>query len=95
MEEFLNSLAEATSLPLWAVFGLVLALTFWSLAWKGIALWKAARLSQKIWFIALLVVNTIGILEIIYIFTVVRKSERTKSEIGQSTYSDKSREMKS
>lgn len=51
-----------------------LALIFaWSLVWKGIALWKSARLSHKKWFIALLIVNTVGILEIIYIYFVARK----------------------
>jgi len=40
----------------------------WSLVWKGLALWKSARKSQSIWFVILLVVNTLGILEILYIF---------------------------
>jgi len=40
----------------------------WSLAWKGIALWKAARQSEKGWFVALLIVNTAGILELLYIY---------------------------
>ncbi len=40
----------------------------WSLIWKGIALWKAGQRKDKPWFIALLVVNTIGLLEIIYIY---------------------------
>ncbi|MFA5000504.1 MAG: DUF5652 family protein [Patescibacteria group bacterium] len=44
----------------------------WSLAWKGVALWKAARRKEKGWFIALLVVNTMALLEIIYIFAVAR-----------------------
>jgi methionyl-tRNA synthetase len=39
----------------------------WSLAWKGIALWKSARRNQLAWFVCLLVINTVGILEIIYI----------------------------
>lgn len=39
----------------------------WSLIWKGIALWHAARNEQRAWFIALLLINTIGILEIIYL----------------------------
>jgi hypothetical protein len=43
-------------------------LIVWSLIWKGIALWKAARNNQRNWFVALLVINTVGILEIIYIF---------------------------
>lgn len=40
----------------------------WSLAWKGWALWIASRKDQKVWFIMLLILNTLGILEIFYIF---------------------------
>ena len=40
----------------------------WTLAWKGMALWKAARSSQKNWFVALLVINTLGVLEIFYLY---------------------------
>jgi hypothetical protein len=45
----------------------------WMLVWKGIALWKAARRGEKVWFIIILILNTLGILEIIYIFLVSRK----------------------
>lgn len=45
--------------------GLALA---WAMIWKGLALWYAARQRQRAWFIALLLVNTLGILEIIYLF---------------------------
>lgn len=40
----------------------------WALAWKGTALWKASRLNQPWWFVALLVINTMGLLEILYLF---------------------------
>ena len=40
----------------------------WVLPWKGVALWKAAGNKQKKWFIALLIVNTLALLEIVYIF---------------------------
>ncbi len=40
----------------------------WVLPWKGVALWKAVKNGQKKWFIALLVVNTLALLEIVYIF---------------------------
>ena len=40
----------------------------WAIPWKGVALWRAARNRHKKWFIALLLVNTVAILEIIYIF---------------------------
>ena len=39
----------------------------WELFWKGIALWRAGQNKQRNWFIGLLVINTIGILPIIYL----------------------------
>lgn len=47
---------------------------FWTIAWKGIALWHSARNRQFVWFIVLLVVNTFGILEIVY-FLFFRKDQ--------------------
>lgn len=43
-------------------------LMIWSLAWKGWALWKAAKNDSPVWFVVLLLVNTLGILDILYIF---------------------------
>lgn len=45
----------------------------WTLPWKGIALWQAAKKSQKRWFIALFVLNTLAILPILYIFVFSKK----------------------
>lgn len=64
---------------------IMLAIVLWSIPWKGVALWKAARLSNKKWFIVLLVVNTLAILDIIFIYFVARKYtvetvERTESK---------------
>ena len=50
-----------------------IALMVWSVAWKGVALWRAGRNNHLGWFIAIFLVNTIGILEIVYIFAVSRK----------------------
>jgi hypothetical protein len=57
---------------LWGILALVL-LFAWSFAWKGVALWKSSRNDQKVWFIVLLIINTVGILEIIYIFAFSKK----------------------
>lgn len=46
----------------------LILLIAWSLFWKGWALWAAARNAQKGWFAALLLINTVGILEILYLF---------------------------
>ena len=52
-----------------------LLLAAWSLAWKGIALWKAAQNGSKPWFVVLLLINDVGILEIIYIFYFANKKD--------------------
>ncbi len=48
----------------------------WTLPWKGVALWRAAHAERKGWFIALLVVNTFGLLEILYIFVFSRNTTK-------------------
>ena len=59
-----------------AIFWLVIILAVaWSMVWKGIALWRAGRNGHLVWFIVLLVVNTLGILPIIYIFAFSRKKD--------------------
>ena len=47
---------------------LILLILLWVLPWKGVALWKSAKNGHKKWFIALFLLNTLAILEIIYIF---------------------------
>ena len=52
-------------------------LAVWSSVWKGIALWKAGRNNDSGWYIAMFIVNTAGILEIIYIFAFSKKKPVT------------------
>jgi len=66
--------------PLWTglavVWSLVIPLAVvWSMVWKGVALWRAGRNGHLGWFIALFIVNTLGILEIIYIFAFSRQRD--------------------
>ena len=51
----------------------------WSLIWKGFALWRAARNNSAIWFVIFLVVNTLGILEILYLFVFSESRKKKKS----------------
>lgn len=48
------------------------AVILWSAVWKGLALWHSARRREPWWFVILLLVNTLGILEIIYLFGVAK-----------------------
>ncbi|OGG92633.1 hypothetical protein A2609_02125 [Candidatus Kaiserbacteria bacterium RIFOXYD1_FULL_47_14] len=60
---------------------IILVIVLWTIVLKGYALWHSARNSQKWWFIILLVINTMGILEIIYLIWFRTK---TKSPIIES-----------
>lgn len=63
------------------VFGILfIPLLIWSIVWKGLALWQAARHGDKIWFVVLLVINTVGILEILYLYVFSKKRKPTKEE---------------
>lgn len=67
----------------------------WSLAWKLGALWKSARNGSLVWFIILGVVNTVGILEILYIFVFSKMSScKMKEEPKKSISKKKSRKRK-
>jgi len=63
-----------TQIQQWIQTPMVLyPLITWSVVWKGLALWRAARLRQVGWYIALLVINTVGVFEIIYLITTNKK----------------------
>lgn len=52
---------------------LLYVLYIWSIFWKGIALWRSAHYRQRNWFVFMLVLNTIGILELVYLFRFSKK----------------------
>lgn len=47
---------------------IIVLVMVWTLYWKGRALWTSARAGSWRWFIALLLINTLGILEILYLY---------------------------
>lgn len=55
---------------------LVVIFVVWSLVWKGLGLWISARNNDKTWFIALLIINSAGILEIFYIFLFSKRDSK-------------------
>ena len=48
-----------------AIIGL---LAIWDLAWKGMGLWRAARNGDNAWFVVMLIINSVGILPILYLY---------------------------
>ena len=57
--------------------GLIVLIAVWDVVWKGIALWREAKRREAIWFIALLILNTAGILPILYLVFTSDPDKRT------------------
>ncbi|HVZ75833.1 MAG TPA: DUF5652 family protein [Candidatus Paceibacterota bacterium] len=72
----LNNMPYALGLgaPLWipAAGLMLLVLVCWSVFWKGLGLWHAAQRGHVGWFFFILILNTAGILEIIYLFFIIK-----------------------
>ena len=49
------------------VYYLIICLIIWEMYWKIKSLWVAARIGDKKWFIAILLINSCGILPIYYL----------------------------
>jgi hypothetical protein len=92
LEDFYSALSSADSVTVYqqiasyigislGVLYIILAvIAIWSFIWKGFALWKSARKNHMIWFIVLLIVNTAGILEILYIYIFSKTGKKSSSE---------------
>tara|TARA_B100000745_G_scaffold300439_1_gene254405 strand:+ start:3745 stop:4050 length:306 start_codon:yes stop_codon:yes gene_type:complete len=81
----IGSIISGNAAELGLIGGLViLALVVWTIVWKGLALWHAAKNGHKIWFIALLILNTVGILEIIYYFFFRKKGQKGQQIVEEN-----------
>lgn len=52
---------------LWLLLTILPILVIWDFVWRGISLWRSAVNGQRYWFVALLLVNSLGILPIVYL----------------------------
>lgn len=57
-------------------WGIIVPFMILDVVLKGFALWRSARKGQNVWFIALLLVNSLGILPGIYLL--INKEEKKK-----------------
>jgi methionyl-tRNA synthetase len=77
----LNDVSAALGISGAALWALIAVVALWTIALKGFSLWHAARNYQRAWFVALLIINTFGILELIYLiwFRADKDGNRTPS----------------
>ncbi len=59
---------------------ILVLLAIWDLVWKLIAMWKAGRNNHLAWYIGIAVLNTVGILPIVYILINRNKTNRESKE---------------
>jgi membrane protein YdbS with pleckstrin-like domain len=64
-------------------------LWIWSLVWKIFALWRAAHKEDKAWFVALMILNTAGLLEIFYLFVFSQRQYKKFSEKEEADKKEK------
>ena len=57
----------------------IYVLTIWEIIWKGLALWRAAKRNSKNWFVALFLLNTLGLLPIGYLIATRDKTKKSSS----------------
>jgi hypothetical protein len=85
LEDSLATYTQATGWPLILV-GVIFV---WSLVWKLLAMWKAARKGSPVWFIVLSIINTVGILEILYIYVFSKLSGEDQSKQSRDKAKEK------
>ena len=66
------------SLPWGWILALIILITIVDLILRGMALWRSARAGQSVWFVVMLIVNTAGILPVIYLLLQSNRPGETK-----------------
>ena len=67
---------EGIVIPWW--FYPILA---WTLIWKGIAMWYEAKNNQSVWFVVCFVINTAGLLPILYLAFFQKSQNSSKKAV--------------
>ena len=74
--QYLQYISSQIGIPVW----LIIIVFIWNIIWKLPALYIAARKRQILWFVVLALVNTMGILEILYLFIFSRHQRKVSNK---------------
>jgi hypothetical protein len=75
----MEALFDLTSMSTPFLVGLVV----WEMVWKGFGLWRAGRRNQPAWFFLMFILNTAGILPIVYLFITREKKQKMQKVISK------------
>jgi len=70
-----DSIYFIPGVPKWVSLTVLFIIALWSLYWKARAMWIAAKKDDLAWFLFFLIINTVGIAEIVYIFWIVPRKQ--------------------
>lgn len=56
----------------------IMLLMVWTMIWKGFGLWRAAQEKSLGWFISIMIFNTLGVLEILYLWIFSKQNTSKK-----------------
>jgi hypothetical protein len=56
----------------------IVILSVWELVWKAFGLWHSAKNDDKLWFVLIMILNTAGILPIVYLLTKTKFFKKKK-----------------
>lgn len=66
------------------IFFIMLITFIWVMPWKGVALWRAAKNGHKYWFVIMLILQTLAVLEIIYILFISKRQKKFEENKNQT-----------
>lgn len=60
---------------------IIVGITLWSVIWKGLALWKAGRNNNPVIFTILLLLNTVGVADLVYLIYLYYKEKKGMASV--------------
>lgn len=80
----MNCNPEILNLNYSPIVFLIIFLVIWDFTWKALAMWKSARNNDLVWFVCIALINTLGILPIVYILLDRKKGLKESKEEKQA-----------
>lgn len=87
---YLDTLALESGISVW----LLLIIIVWTAIWKLLGLWKSARNTHIAWFIVIALLNTAGILPILYIYVFSKMGKKKAKKTAKKKVTKKSKKKK-
>lgn len=83
-DQFIQELAQNWNVSVELIAAVLIAVVVWELCWRLAGMWKAAAKKKSItWFLLLAILNTLGILPILYIFWFSKMGKKKEVKVAK------------